>query len=530
MQYSKNIATPSNATQSDFLPGQVPNSCGAAVYEADQWSTLRKFLVIGAEGGTYYVSQKSLIKENVTNLRECIKADGARVVKDILHVNLNNLSLKVDATIFALALVCKEGDQNARAAAYQAIPEICRTGTHLFQFCAELKGLERGWSRGLRTAVGRYYRENKNLELHLVKYRQRNGWTHQDVMRLSHPNPNGLTGERQELLRYAVGKGIPSSSPLVQAFEEVQNNKDMSASRLVSLVKEYRLPHEAIPDHFRKLPEVWDALLDDMGPTALIRNLNTLAVCGLTKSNLDNGTKRVVERLQQFDRDYLKAARVHPIRVLIASRMYNRGRGEKGSLTWTAVPAIMEQLDSLFYRAFDAVEPTGKNTLLALDISGSMSSEVMGSVLRSCEITAAFSMVQARVEPYAEIVGFSNKVIRLGITKNDTLESAIRKVVSNNFGSTDCSAAMRWAQDNRIPVDTFIVYTDCETNGYGSLQPAAALRQYRKQTGIDARLAVVATEARPFTLADPKDKGMLDVCGFSADVPTVLSEFALRNF
>ena len=65
---------------------------------------------------------------------------------------------------------------------------MCRIGTHLFHFAEYVNAL-RGWGRGLRNAVGGWYvsREADDLAHQAVKYQQRDGWSHGDLLRLAHP-------------------------------------------------------------------------------------------------------------------------------------------------------------------------------------------------------------------------------------------------------------------------------------------------------------------------------------------------------
>ena len=93
------------------------------------------------------------------------------------------------------------------------------------------------------------------------------------------------------------------------------------------------------------------------------------------------------------------------------------------------------------------------------------------------------------------------------------------------FGATDCAQPMLYAMEHGLAVDIFMVYTDCETWA-GDVTPAEALRQYRRASGIEAKLVVVAMTSSGFTLADPGDSGMLDVVGFDAAAPEVIRQFA----
>ena len=94
------------------------------------------------------------------------------------------------------------------------------------------------------------------------------------------------------------------------------------------------------------------------------------------------------------------------------------------------------------------------------------------------------------------------------------------------MGGTDCAQPMMYAKRRSMPIDIFIIYTDCETWA-GNIHPSEALRQYRKKMNIDAKLIVVAMTSNGFSLADPKDGGMLDLVGFDASAPDVIRDFAL---
>lgn len=75
-------------------------------------------------------------------------------------------------------------------------------------------------------------------------------------------------------------------------------------------------------------------------------------------------------------------------------------------------------------------------------------------------------------------------------------------------------------------IDVFVVYTDSET-WFGKIHPTEALKQYREKMNIpNAKLIVVGMQSNGFTIADPNDKGMLDVVGFDSAAPQVMSLFA----
>ena len=158
----------------------------------------------------------------------------------------------------------------------------------------------------------------------------------------------------------------------------------------MKLIDEFDLPREAVPTQWLNEAVVWEALLERMPMTAMIRNLGKMTSLGLLKPFSD--AKRLIVRKLR-DETALKRARIHPLAVLIAQKVYAQGRGEKGGLTWQPVPKIIDALDAAFYATFQNVEPCGKPVLLALDVSGSMDgSMIAGSCLSAREASAAMAL------------------------------------------------------------------------------------------------------------------------------------------
>src|SRR6187401_372414 len=191
--------------QSQPIPGsnQVRNSGGGNSWQVDDWTRLDRFLILGAEGGTYYITERDLLKQNYDALVRCIKTDGLRVVNRIVEISDAGRAPKNDPAIFALALVVTHGDAQAKAHAFANLGKVCRIGTHLFHF-AEYVNAMRGWGRGLRNAVGHWYvdRGVDDLAHQAVKYQQRDGWSHSDLLRLAHPK--ALSPQHDAVFRWML--------------------------------------------------------------------------------------------------------------------------------------------------------------------------------------------------------------------------------------------------------------------------------------------------------------------------------------
>ncbi len=530
--------------QSQPIPGstQVRNSAGGYSWEVDDWTRFDRFLILGAEGGTYYIGERDLVKQNHDALVRCIKADGIRAVNRIVEISDAGRAPKNDPAIFTLALVVTHGDASAKAQAFANLNKVCRIGTHLFHF-AEYVNAMRGWGRGLRNAVGHWYvdRGAEDLAHQAVKYQQRDGWSHADLLRLAHPKAPSreheavfrwmLTGadslgEREvkrkvrgedRIAKYAAVGELPK---LIEAFEQVK--RATNVIQVGKLIDEFDLPREAIPTQWLNEVAVWEALLQRMPMTAMIRNLGKMTSIGLVQPFSD-AAKLIVRKLG--DETALKRARIHPLAVLIAEKVYAQGKGEKGSLTWKPVPKIVDALDAAFYATFQNVEPCGKPVLLALDVSGSMGGgSVAGSCLTPREASAAMALVTAATEEEYHIMGFSNRFIPLNISPRMRLDDVVKRISNLPFEATDCALPMIWARENAVNVSALITYTDSETWA-GNIHPAQALRQYRSEFVGDAKAVVVGMTSNGFTLADPNDRGMLDVVGFDTTAPAVIADF-----
>src|SRR5204862_4703306 len=180
---------------------------------------------------------------------------------------------------------------------------------------------------------------------------------------------------------YAPAGKLPR---IVEAFEKAK--KASSKAEIVGLINDFDLPREAIPTQWLNEVAVWDALLQRMALTALVRNLGKMTSVGLLKPFSD-AKKLVLRKLK--DETALRRSRIHPLAVLVAQKIYAQGHGEKGALKWSPVSAIVDALDAAFYATFGNVEPCGKPVLLALDVSGSMTaSNVAGSCISAREGSA----------------------------------------------------------------------------------------------------------------------------------------------
>ena len=229
------------------------------------------------------------------------------------------------------------------------------------------------------------------------------------------------------------------------------------------------------------------------------------------------------------------------IAALTALLVYRAGKGVRGKNTWIPVPRVVDALDAAFGRSFSQAPQTNKRLYLGIDVSGSMASGEVAGVpgLSPRMAAAAMAMAIARREPNYYMAGFAASqpdsmttyvnrqapvMSPLAITASDSISDAMQKTKNLPFGRTDCALPMLHAMELKLNVDCFIILTDSETWA-GNIHPVEALRQYRRKSGIPAKLIVVGMVSNEFSIADPDDAGMMDVVGFDSAVPELITDF-----
>lgn len=503
-------------TQQLFGADQVENNAGGYVFKISNEQLLERFILIGSEGGTFYVSEKNLTVDNAKAIIKMIQNDGLKVLEAVK--TLVTRAPKRDPAIFVLALATTYGNQEVKNEAYKLIKSICKTATHLFTFAQNIQDL-RGWSRGLRRGVADFYlsKTPDQVAYQMVKYRQRNGWTHKDIIKLTHPATESF--HMNELFKYAIGKADPTPVGLVRAFEHAQSITD--GKSLVKLIQDDKLTWEMIPTASLKDASVLEALLEHMPLTAMIRNLNRMTKAGLFDSNLSPSTKLVVSRLTNVD--LLKKAGVHPINLLNSLAVYAQGRGDKGSMTWTPNQKIVDALEEAFELSFQTQEATGKNILLAVDVSGSMhGTNINNMALNAKQIAAALSLTFVKSEPNVDLIWFDTNAYKPSTGKRSSYEEVLNN--TPNGGGTDCSQVYKVAIASKQKYDAIITLTDSETWA-GDTHAVQLMERYQKGVNPNCKHIVVGMVANNYSVLTDKDPNVLHVAGFDSAIPQLITNF-----
>jgi 60 kDa SS-A/Ro ribonucleoprotein len=271
-----------------------------------------------------------------------------------------------------------------------------------------------------------------------------------------------------------------------------------------------------------------------MKPEACLRNLGRMASLGLFEGVTAAEAFKMVTAILN-NKDNLIKHRVHPISVLLAWKMYQQERGDKGSLKWTAEASVLQLLEQVFYVSFAATQHCNKQLLIAVDSSSSMTwAGVCGirqEILNPRIASMAMALVLQRSAEYADIVSFtSNGDIAPMALRGASLDTAVEMISTRPCGGTDCSLPIQYAIKQRTThfsnkYDAIIIFTDNETNSAGSQHAVEYLQEYRTLVNHDVKLIVVAATATKSSIANVDDANSLDIVGFNASVPAAITYF-----
>ncbi|XP_072544589.1 RNA-binding protein RO60 isoform X2 [Salminus brasiliensis] len=504
---------------------------------------LCRFLCYGSESATYSTRERALGPESALALMELVQASrGCEVVEEVKRLSLEGKTVRPNPALFALAVCSQHSDARAKQAAFRALQELCRSPGQLFTFIQYKKELKDGlccgmWGRSLRRAVSDWYNSQDALSLaHTVtRCKHRAGWSHQDLLRLSHMKPANdaialiskyvMKGWKVVQETYADKENSEELTKVFAYLEAVEKAKHSTDElEVVHLIEEYRLEREQILTSHLKSKEVWKALLKEMSVAALMRHLGKMTADKVLMPGSPE-VAAVCERIQ--DEQALAKAKTHPFSVLVASENYKRGHGKRGKLKWEPNRDIVQALDCALSKSLSNVEPTGKRFVVGVDVSMCLHSLALGSSVSSVAVAAAMSMVIARTEPDAEVLIFSEEgLVPCAISADTSLIQVTAQLVQVQSVGTDCALPIQWALENDKTVDVFIIFTNNETH-FGSTNPTEALRTYREKVAVFSKLIVCGMTTNGLSVADPDDRGMLDICGFDSRAVDVIRNFVL---
>jgi 60 kDa SS-A/Ro ribonucleoprotein len=483
-------------------------------------------------------------------LFEAVREDGPRLVELITAISTARPARapKPRPALFALAVAAAKGSPATVQAVKAAFPNVVRTTDRLAMFYGYWKnfagkpqsgrpGTAPVIGRAMRTALGSFFTagELHDVAFRALKARQRSTPTGEamalrDVLRVAHPVPP--TPGHDALYGWLTGaKDDAEARALVPDLDDFLTAQSVTTpAQAVAMIRERRVPWEFLPSDVLSDASVWGELIKTIGLTALIRNLARMTRIG-TLAPFSPSIVDVTDRLSNAEA--IMKARIHPMDLYIALKVYASGRSQPGRSkapqTWQPVPAIIDALEYAYELSFGSVEPSGKRLLIAVDSSASMSSRYAqvisgGSPLGTpFEVANTMAVMLARIEPgNVHVIDVDIRVHSSRVTPRTNLRELARWDSSGR--GTDMSLPFSWALDKRLPVDGVVVFTDSETWA-GRQHPTQALEAYRRSVNPAARVIIVSMTATGMSIGDPADPGVLNIAGLDGALPKLIAGF-----
>jgi 60 kDa SS-A/Ro ribonucleoprotein len=563
------------------------NNAGGYVFKVTPMQQAQRIVILGVSSGTYYEKANDLLKESMECFEQVIR-DGSvqELVAMIVNVSVNGLAPRQDTILFTLAWLSCHERKDVRQAVYSVLDKVLRTPTDQIAFLFKWRKSIResrslngvGWGRGVRTVMRKYYENTppQQLAYHITKYQKRDGVEQSDLLRLVHPavgnkrkrdqnSTNLTTSDREQpaknmLFKFATKKIIGDVDES-SSQEEKQMHAYLSdvtealnttnVERVVELIRRHRLVREQISTPLLNEKSVWGALLEKMPMNALLRNLASMTAHGVFL--VDEYRTLACDAMR--NPDAIQKARIHPLSVYKAIKVYDLGHGEKGSNTWFPNRDIQQAMQNMFLASFKyAVEPdllaimSELKIMVALDVSGSMDQLVSGMNMSCREVSAVMSLsiLSAGGNNKVDVCSFdcedrrggvfnaSNATglhVFDGVSKNTSLREFMAHPNQTWHGAgTDCSLPMMWATRKNKAYDAFIIFTDNET-WFGKVKPFEALAEHALATkNPHIKLIVCAMTATSFSIADPSNPNMMDIVGCDSSLPSIITNFIAGRF
>jgi hypothetical protein len=196
---------------------QVANHAGGFVWKLTDMEHARRYLIMGAkDNGNFYQTSEQVSTECNTSIIRVIRSknpdDFKQLCAMIEDISVRGLAARQEPTLLTLAAaIAFAPTAEKKAAALAMVPNCVRIPTHAFMLAGYVSDLSqckpgkekgKGWGSGFRRALSQYYTSRRGLELAmaLTKYKNREGWRHEDLLRMLHVNPAALKDDGARLV------------------------------------------------------------------------------------------------------------------------------------------------------------------------------------------------------------------------------------------------------------------------------------------------------------------------------------------
>lgn len=416
----------------------------------------------------------------------------------------SKLVQRPETLIFALAACARQQkSEKLRQLAYQLINELCKDTKDFLLFISYASELSKqqsiprnGFGHGWRNAINKWYTSKNALNLAecVTKYKSRHGWTHKDIIKLSHPIIRTLEPELQLVFNYIM-HGLPKTKKtfinetkikdIIDYIEEVEDFRQCEdAIRVAGLIRTSQLTLDHVNSKLMKSSDVWEALVDTMTLSSILENLQKMHNLGILLPE-SQVTEKLICALTSKDR--IVKSKLQPSNFFMTLKNYEDPDGvpiclkrriaRKYKLRNRMLPSpdrrIIEALYSALNTSFTNVEPTGLRYLITVSIDNwkkkinSESSHLQLTDINKpwvIEAACIIALSLIRADDKITISSFTTSdglnARPINIEKNLNFHEAIDIMKSRSTTPPNLGKPILWAAHHRRKYDVFINVID----------------------------------------------------------------------
>ncbi|KHN75211.1 60 kDa SS-A/Ro ribonucleo-like protein [Toxocara canis] len=528
-------------SKADVVPGQmqkvredqVRNSAGGYVFKVDDLNRIRRFLILGTEGGTYYSSEQEITMDNVKAMCEIIeKGKGPLLLREIIQISLEGRAPKQDPTLFALALCAR-----------YRVRDTTRPDVHR-QVMKKYKG-KTLTDEDCKKIVQEVERRTKEaLEANARRQTSGSGFEQQAPPEAYDDYQKAL----QKMAFRAILKvcRIPTHLFTFVAYcqkisaetGDKRNSKGWGRAMRAAITHWY----------FNQKPERLAMLITKYQNRSGFRHRDLLRLCHIRPmmsfpsnhnywhhhkeydfllayivGDTEEGRKRVAEAAG----DGIKKAKKEVAKKETDEERKKREEKERERMEKQMARMKLREANKKSFSTHklpDAPDAEGSPAATLIwafeEMKGITEPGKAADLIRGCGLVREHvpsRLLDSKVVWEALLIDMPMTALIRNLGKLASIDMITDKPENENVKQI-------WNVRKKIRS-----HYSLAKNGL-HVHPFQALQQYREQMKIlDAKLIVMGMTATSFTIADPDDRGMLDICGFDSAVPELVKEFVLGN-
>jgi 60 kDa SS-A/Ro ribonucleoprotein len=480
------------------------NEAGGPAYEFTPKHALAQYVATGCFNSTFYADANEQLEKA---LQLCAEIEPEFIAKVAIFARERGFMKDMPALLVAVLSV-RERELFARI-----FPRVIDNGKMLRNFVQIMRSGAVG-RKSLGSLPKRMVREWFELRGPENIFKQSVGQSPSfaDIVKMVHPRPSDK--ERESLFGYFIGRDYDFEAlpDVVKQFEKFKSGDSLE-----------------MPDvPFQMLTALplsekdWTAIARN-APWQMTRmNLNTFARHGVFKEK--ELVRLIAARLR--DEKAIRKARVFPYQLLAAYKMAEANN---------EVPReVVNALQDAMEIAIQNVPKIEGKVFVFPDISGSMHSPVTGyrkgatTNVRCLDVAALVAAAILRVNPSAEVIPFSDKVVPANLNPRDSIMTNAQKLANLPSGGTNCSAPLVQLNAHKTEGDLVIYVSDNESwVDAGGGRGTATMREWAKFKERNPKARLVCIDASPYNTTQAAEReDILNVGGFSDQVFDVIAKFA----